>query len=113
MSRSLGRDLEPLRREREQGLARGRRRLPNLHAAAHDAGRAGGGPLVRRQRGIALDQLDLVEGDAEFFRRHLRNRRAQAGAEIDFAAVKRDRAIGIDAEESVDLGRIEIAREWD
>ncbi len=41
----FGLGVEPLRRELDQRLARGRRRLPYLHAAALDAVRAGGAAL--------------------------------------------------------------------
>jgi len=83
------RHVEFLRGKVDQCLARGRRRLPDLHAAAGDPARACGRALVRCQRGVAGHEIDLREIDAKFFGRHLRDCRAQAGAEIDLAAIER------------------------
>src|SRR6185437_7206692 len=95
------------RGEADQCLARGGGRLPDLHAAARDAAAAGGGTLVGRQRGIAFDQRDTLDADAELLGRHLRNRDAQALAEIHLARVDRHRAVGVDRDEAVDLAGIE------
>ncbi len=93
--------------ERDQRLARRRRRLPNLHAAAHDAAAAGGRALVGRQRGVAFDQYDALDADAEFFGGHLRNRDAQSLAEIDLARIDRHRPVGVDRDEAVDVAGVE------
>ncbi len=95
------------RGEPDQRLACGGRRLPDLDAAAHDAAAAGGRALVGRQRGIALDHRDPLDADAELFGGHLRNRDAQALAEIDLARVNRHRAIGVDGDEAVDFAGVE------
>src|SRR6266403_1057466 len=101
--------LEALRREIDQRLARGSRGLPDLHAAALNAGRAGGPSLVRRECGIALDISDLFNTDAEFLCRDLGNRDAQSLAEIDLAAVNGHRAIPIHGEKGIDLPGVETA----
>ena len=102
--------LRRLRRELDQRLARGRRGLPDLHAAALDAVRAGGASLVGRERGVALDIFDLVDADAELLGRDLRNGDPQPLAEIDLAAEYGHRAVGVDGEEGIDLLGIEHAR---
>ena len=50
-----------LHRHLDQRLARGGRRLAELHAGHLDGEAAPGGALVGGERGVALDQLDLVE----------------------------------------------------
>ena len=106
----FGLGIEPRCGELDQTLARGRRRLADLHAAALDAVRAGGAALIGRQRGVALDELDLVDPDAELLGGDLRERNAQALAEIDLAGKDRDRAVAVDRKESVDLLRVERSR---
>jgi superfamily I DNA/RNA helicase len=102
------RPLQALGREREESFARRRGRLPQLDAAAHDASAARGRPLVRRQRGIALDQLDAVDAELELLADHLPHRDAVAGAEVDLARMDDDRAVGANGEERVD--RVERQR---
>src|SRR6185436_1433656 len=89
--------------EPDQGLPRGRGGGADLNAAAHDTGAAGGRPLIGGQLGVALDEGDAVEPDTELFGGHLRDRGAQPGAEIDLAAIERDRAVFVDGDETVDL----------
>ena len=101
--------VEALRCEVDECLARGSCGLPDLHAAALDAGRAGGSSLVGRERGIALDISDLFDTDAEFLGRNLGNRNAQSLAEIDLAAVDGHRAIPIHSEKGIDLPGVEKA----
>ncbi len=101
--------IEALRREINECLARGSCGLPDLHAAALDAGRAGGSSLVRRERGIALDIPDLFDTDAELLGRNLRNRDPQSLAEIDLAAVNGHRAIPVHGKKGVDLLGVETA----
>ena len=91
-------------------LARGRRGLPDLHAAALDAVRAGRAALVGRERSVAFDKFDLVDTDAELLGGDLRNGDAQPLAEIDLAAEQRHRAVAVDGEEGIDLLGIENAR---
>src|SRR5215467_8898919 len=51
----VGGHIEPLRGQRDERLARGRRGAPDLHAAALNTVRTRCPPLVRRERGVALD----------------------------------------------------------
>ncbi len=102
--------VEALRREIDDCLARGSRGLPDLHAAALDAVRAGGSSLVGRERGIALDISDLVDTNAELLGRDLGNRDAQPLAEIDLAAVHGHGAIAVHGEKRIDLLGVETAR---
>ena len=104
-----GRLVETLGRQLDQRLARGRRGLPDLHAAALDAARAGGASLIGGEHGVALDIFYLVDADTEFLGGDLRDRDAQALAEIDLAAVERDGAVAVHREESVDLLVVEDA----
>src|SRR3982075_4246286 len=99
--------VEALRGEVNDCLAGGSRRLPDLHAAALDAGRAGGSSLVRRERGIALDISDLVDTNAELLGRNLRDRDAQPLAEIDLAAVHGHGAVAIHGKKGIDFLGIE------
>ena len=106
----LGLDVEALRGKLDQRLARGGRGLPDLHAAALDAVRAGGPPLVGRERGVALDIFDLVDADAELLGGDLGDGDAQPLAEIDLAAEDGDRAVAVDGEEGIDLLGVEDPR---
>ena len=101
--------VEPLRRELDQSLARGRRRLPDLHAATLDAVRTGGAALVGRKRGVAFHVFDLVDADAELLGCDLRHGDAQTLAQIDFAAVERDGAVAVHCQEGVDFLGVENA----
>src|SRR5258708_25155177 len=76
--------------------------MANLHATGLDALAAAGRSLVGRQRGVAGDDVDHVEPDLEFFRRHLTQGGRQALTEIDFAAEDSDPSIGADLDEAVD-----------
>ena len=62
--------------------------------------------MIGGQQSIAFDQLDLVDRQAEFFRRNLRESGAQAGAQIHLARIDCRRAIGVEREISIDLCRI-------
>jgi hypothetical protein len=101
--------IEALRGEIDHGLARGRRGLPDLHAAALDAGRAGGSSLVRRQRGVALDIFYFFDRDAEFLGCNLGNCDPQPLAEIDLAAIQSHGAIAVHRQEGINLPGIETA----
>ena len=100
-----------LRSHPDQCFARGRGRLPDLHAAAHDAAAASRRALIRRQRRVAFDHGDAIDGDTEFFGRHLANGDAQALAQIDLAAIERHRAVGMHGEKAVELARVECLAE--
>ena len=89
--------------EAHQRLAGSRCGLAQLHATLLDAVGAGGRALVRRQARVALDELDLLDRQAEFLSCDLREGRAQAGAEIDLAGIDGDRAVRMDREIGIDL----------
>ena len=97
-----------LRGTREHRLARGGGSLPQLHAAAHHAGAAGGRALVRRERGVALDQLDAIDTEIELLGDHLPHRDAVPGAQIDLAGVDGHAAVALEREKGVD--RVELQR---
>jgi hypothetical protein len=59
----------------------------------------------RRERRVALDDLDAAERNIEFLGHDLRERSLHAGAEIDLAGVDRHRTRRIDGEEGVDGGQ--------
>jgi hypothetical protein len=84
-------------------------RLADLHAAARDPRAAGGRALIGRQRGVAFDELDLVDADAKLLGGHLRDGDAQPRAEIDLAAVERHGPIPMQGKEGIDEGWIEDA----
>ena len=90
----------------KQGLACGCGGLPDLHAAAHHAAAPGRGPLIRREVGVALDQVDPIDADAELLGRHLPHGDAQPLAEIDFAAEHGHRAVRVDGKKAVHRRRI-------
>ena len=102
-----GRTLQSLGAEGKKCLARSRRRLTDGRTASRQAGAAAGAAGVRTARRVAVDDGDLSGIDAELFSRHLRNGDAHAGADVDFARVDRDRAVGVDCEKAVDFVRVE------
>ena len=53
---------------------------------------------------VALQQLDLVEGNAELLRQHLREGRPMALAVIERAGDNGDRAVGVEADAALFLG---------
>ena len=102
----LGRAFQAGAGQPDQGLAGGGGGLADLHAALGHAGGAGGGALVGGQQGVALDQGDGLDGDAQLLGGHLGDGDAQALAQIDLAAIQGHPAIGADGQEAVDLGGI-------
>src|SRR6266404_5504243 len=86
----MGRDLlallDQLVAGLEEGLARNQRRLRAARAAAHLE-------LV----GIALQQLEALERDAELVAQHLGEGRGVALAVVERAAQHGDRAVGLAA----------------
>jgi hypothetical protein len=92
-----------LHRHLDQGLARGGRGLTELHPRDLNGEAAPGRALIRRERGVALDQLDLVEAHVELLGHHLRDRDADARADVHLARVRGDGAILVDGEEAIDL----------
>ena len=95
-------DAELRRREIEQRTSRHRRGVANLHAADLDREAAECRPLIRRQRRVALDDLNPVERHVELVGHDLRQRGAHAGAEIDLAGIDGHHAGGIDGEKGID-----------
>ena len=81
-----------------------------MHAALLDAVGAGRAALIGRQRGVALDQLDAVDRQAEFFSHDLAQGDAQSLTKIDLAAEQGDGAVRVHVEEGIDLLGIEHAR---
>jgi len=64
---------------------------------------AGGVGLVGCQRGIAVDQFDLIETDGELLRNQLLLRGGDALAELFLAAERRDAAVGGDGDPLIHL----------
>ena len=63
--------------------------------------------MVGRERGVAFDDGETLDRNAEFLRRHLAHGGAKARADIHSAGVQRDGAIGMNREEAVHFIRIE------
>ena len=103
-------EVQSLRGELDECLARGCCRLPDLHASALDAVRASSASLVGCQCSVAFDILNLVEANAELLGGNLRNGDPQPLAKIDLAAEHRHRAVAVDGEERIDLLRVEHTR---
>ena len=83
-------------------MPRGRGCLPHLRSRALERPAGGCAALVHGFIGVADLHVDFRDRNVEFFRDDLPQRRAGAGAEIDFAgenadgAVRRDRDPGIE-----------------
>ncbi len=97
-------DVEFLRGLVEQGIARGRRRVADLDAGGLHGEAAPGIALIGGEHGVAGDERDRLERHVELFGGHLRERGADAGAEIDLAGIHRDHPGLVDGEEGIDLG---------
>ncbi len=91
----------------EEGLARGGRGVADLGTAAGDGVAARRRALVRRERGVALDHGDAIEGDIELLSSHLAHGDASARADVDLAREEGHRAVGVDGEVGVDEIRCE------
>ncbi len=96
--------VEPFGGFRHQRLPRGRRGVAQLQAAGLDAEAAPGLALVRRERGVAFDDLHRTERHVQLVGGDLHQRGAHAGAEIDLAGIDRHDALGIDRQEGVHFG---------
>ena len=92
-----------LPRHLDQRLARGGCGLAELHARDLDGEAAPGGALVRREQGVALDQGDAFHADVQLLGHHLRQRDAEARAQVHLARVHGDPAVLVDGEEAVHL----------
>ena len=66
---------------------------------------AGGDALIRRQRRIAIDQRNAIERHGQFFGYQLRLGRGHALAELCFAAVGCDFAVGGNGDPGIHLSR--------
>ena len=66
--------------------------------------------LIRRQRRVAIDQLDAIERHAEFFGHQLRLRRGDSLAEFFLAGVGGDAAVGADRDPGIELVRRRASR---
>ena len=66
---------------------------------------AGGVAFVGGAAGIGGDDLDRLEGNIELFGGDLQERGLDALAEFDLAGEDRDRAVGVDADPGVEIGR--------
>ena len=65
--------------------------------------RSGRCALIRRERGVALNQRHAIERDAEFFGDQLRLRGVQAVAQFALAGVRRYLAVGSDGDPGIEL----------
>ncbi len=103
---------QALRGQVHEPPARGRGRQAELGAAARDAVAAAGPALVGRQRGVALDHRDALEGDVELLARDLPHRDAPARAEVHPADEDGDRAVAVHGQERIHrVGRERLAEE--
>ena len=62
--------------------------------------------MIRRYRGVALDNGDSSHRNFEFFRDHLTDGDPQPGTDIHFARINGHGAIGVDGKKAVDFPRI-------
>ena len=80
--------------------------------AARDAVAARGGPLVGRERGVALDHRDALERDVELLADDLPHGDAPARPDVHLADEDGHRAIGVHGQERVDrIGGQRLAEE--
>jgi hypothetical protein len=97
-----------LRRAHLQERAPGRcRRGPDFRAAADQSSAAARAPLIRARRGVPLDDGHSRRRDTKFLGRHLRERDADAGTDIDLARVEGDRPVGVNRQQPVDLTSVD------
>ena len=64
---------------------------------------AGSDALIRRHRGVAVDQLDAVERHAKFLGHQLHLRRGDALAQFFLAGVGRHASVGADGDPRIEL----------
>ena len=115
VGRNHGGGLRCHLRGRHAGALRGfgDKNLPHLCRSVHDRGAgilhgmaAGGVALIRGQRRVCGDELDVIELDVELFRGNLHERRLDALAELGFAGEYGDRAVRVDADPGVEVRRL-------
>ncbi|SVK51624.1 Uncharacterised protein [Acinetobacter baumannii] len=106
----VGRQFEGFGRQRRQHMSHLRRRLPQRHRRDLYGGAGDGRPLIRRALRIAEDHRDVLERHANFVGDDLRQRGANAGAEIDMAIEGRHPAVGGEADKAVHPIQRQIGR---
>ena len=100
------------RRRGQQDLACLRAREAQRGAALLDGETAGGLTLVRRTRGVAVDDVDPLEVDVELVGGDLGQCGADALAQLDLAGEDRHGAVGIDPQPGVETAvAVEAARQ--
>lgn len=75
---------------------------PDLHPAVLDRQAAVGGTLIRREQGVALNDVYACHGDVEFFGGNLSDSRTDPRAEINFTREDGDVALPVDRKKSID-----------
>ncbi len=106
----VGRQFEGFGRQRRKHMSHLRRRLAQRHRRDLDGGAGDGRPLIRRALRIAQDHRDVLERRANFVGDDLRQRGANAGAEIDVAIEGRHPAVGGEADKAVHPIQRQIGR---
>src|SRR5207237_4424738 len=86
--------------------------LSKFHRALRDSGAAACAALIGCECRVALNNVDSVHGNIEFFRDHLTHGDPQAGTDVDLACINGDRAIGMDGEEAIYFTPIERFSEF-
>ena len=95
---------------RQQVMPRLRRRVTQRHCCDLDGFAGDGRALIGRLRRVAKHHGDAVERDVEFFRHDLRQRGADAGAEIDMAVVSEHLPVGVDGDVDFEPGSGVVVR---
>ena len=90
---------QPLRRTGDQSMPRRCRRQTQRHCGDLDGFAGKSGALVGRLPGMAEHHGHPLEGHVQLFRHDLRQRGADAGAEVDMAAESGDGAIRVHCDE--------------
>ncbi len=108
----VGRQFEGFGRQRRQHMPHLRRRLAQRHRRHLKGGAGDSWPLIRRALRIAEDHRDVLERHANFVGDDLRQRGANAGAEIDVAVECRHPAVGGEADKTVYPVQRQIGRRY-
>ena len=90
--------LQPFGGARQKVVPRLRRRVAQRHRGDLDGFAGDGRALVGRRRRVAQHHGDAIQRHVEFFRDDLRQRGADAGAEIDVAVVGEHLPAGVDGD---------------
>ena len=94
--------------ETEQGLSRLGGGLADRRPAELERLAANGVALVRRPAGVALDDGDALGSDVELLRDDLRERRLNAGTQLDLAAEQGHAPVAADGQPGIDLVEREV-----